>query len=133
MSTYQATITLCTRTLTLDRAFVGIAPPQNSRPAGFKLLRQQTHVPSKLTGFLNTRDRYVTASPAVVDPGQLAAIAAEPVAEVAALAGVGALCARQGLLPLQGRCVHVEGSDLFPKQQSCFMEVYKQAGANRRA
>ena len=41
---------------------------------------------------------------AAVDPGQLAAIAAEPVAEVAVLSGVGALCARQGLLPLQGRC-----------------------------
>lgn len=40
---------------------------------------------------------------AVVEPAQLAAIAAEPVAEVALLAAVGAVCARQGLLPLQGR------------------------------
>lgn len=48
------------------------------------------------------RGRRVTTG-AVVEPSQLAAIAAEPVVEVAVLAGVGALCAKQGLLPLQGR------------------------------
>lgn len=43
------------------------------------------------------------ATAAVVQPAQLAAIAAEPVTEVAVLAAVGALCAKKGLLPLQGR------------------------------
>lgn len=53
----------------------------------------------------NSHNRHVssTATAAVVEPAQLAAIAAEPVVEVAVLAGVGALCAKQGLLPLQGR------------------------------
>jgi hypothetical protein len=49
------------------------------------------------------QSRRITAGASVVEPAQLAAIAAEPVAEVALLAGVGAVCAKQGLLPLQGR------------------------------
>lgn len=47
----------------------------------------------------------VASAAVAVEPLQLAAIAAEPVAEVAVLAAVGAVCAQQGLLPLQGRCV----------------------------
>lgn len=49
------------------------------------------------------KQRSSVAAAAVVEPAQLAAIAAEPVAEVAVLAAVGAVCAKQGLLPLQGR------------------------------
>ena len=40
---------------------------------------------------------------AVLQPYQLAAIAAEPVVKVALLSGAGALCAKQGILTLEGR------------------------------
>lgn len=40
---------------------------------------------------------------AVLQPYQLAAIAAEPVVKVALLSGGGALCAKQGILTLEGR------------------------------
>lgn len=49
------------------------------------------------------QNRCKAPAAAVVEPAQLVAIAAEPVAEVALLSAAGALCAKQGLLPLQGR------------------------------
>jgi predicted permease len=39
----------------------------------------------------------------VLQPYQLAAIAAEPVVKVALLSGAGALCAKRGILTLEGR------------------------------
>lgn len=58
---------------------------------------------SSRCGRQQSSSRRLNPTAALVEPGQLAVIAAEPVAEVALLAGVGAACARQGLLPLQGR------------------------------
>lgn len=63
-------------------------------------------LPQRISNGLRCRCRPHTGcrpAAAVVEPGQLAAIAAEPVAEVALLSAAGALSAKQGLLPLQGR------------------------------
>lgn len=43
------------------------------------------------------------AAHAVLQPAELVALAAAPVAKIAAMCAVGATCARQGLLPPEGR------------------------------
>lgn len=69
------------------------AQPQCSNNVGtFSSIRQRF-----------TRCKRGVLQAAVVEPAQLAALAADPVLEVVLLAGSGAVCAKQGLLSIDSR------------------------------